>query len=81
MNTAQKAAIKALEAAFLLLARSNMVMVGVDDNLIVTVEDDELEREVRNSSSCEAVFARDNRNHPGTTTIKTRGVYRDSGGA
>lgn len=81
MNTAQKTAIKALEAAFLLLARSKLVMVGSDDTLIVTVEDDELEGEMRYSSTCEVLRARENRKHPGTTTIKTRGVYRESGGA
>ena len=77
----QVAAIKKLEAALLGVKRAGLAMVGVDDNLLITVADAELADVSLRTSSCEAVQARHNADRPGTTALKHYGCYRDSGGA
>lgn len=81
LTPTQKRAVRALELAFQGLARSKMVMVSIDDALIVTVDDDELEREMRHTSSCGAILQRDNRSHPGTAQVNHHRVFLSGGGA
>jgi hypothetical protein len=79
MKANQIAAIKKLEAAFLSCKRAGLTMCGIDDSLFVTVDGDEFEDEVRAMSGPEAMLNRANSGHQDTNTIKTYGVYRDSG--
>jgi hypothetical protein len=81
MKKNQIAAIKKLEAALLSIKRAGLVLVGIDDNVFASVDDEDLENEMRRSSSCEAILARSNSDHGGTTHVKHYGCYRDSGGA
>lgn len=81
MKKNQLEAIKQLEAAFLRIKRAGLVMVGIDDNLHVTVADDSLNDEMNARSGCEAILERANTGHKGTDTVKHYGVYLDSGGA
>lgn len=81
MKKNQVEAIKQLEAALLRIKRAGLVLVGIDSNLHITVADDALQDEMRSTSSCEAILARANGDHEGTDTVKTYGVYLDSGGA
>lgn len=81
MKKNQLEAIKQLEAAFLRIKRAGLVMVGVDDNLFATVQDDALQDEIRERSSCEAILHRCNTDHADTAAVKHYGVYLDSGGA
>ena len=81
MKPNQLAAIKKLEAALLSIKRAGLVLVGIDDNVYASVNDEALENEMRRSSSCEAILARSNSDHDGTTHVRHYGCYRDSGGA
>lgn len=81
MKKNQMEAIKQLEAALLRIKRAGLVLVGIDSNLHVTVADEALQDEIRATSSCEAILARANGDHEDTDTVKTYGVYLDSGGA
>lgn len=79
MKTNQIAAFKKLEAAFLSCKRAGLVMCGIDDSIYVTVDDDDFDDQVRERSSPEAMLNRSNSGHEDTETIRTYGVYRDSG--
>lgn len=75
----QKDAIKKLEQALLSCKRAGLVMVGIDDNLHITVDDEDLVREVEGSSHAEAILQRNSADHPDCHRVKSYGVYRDSG--
>ena len=75
----QKDAIKKLEQALLSCKRAGLAMVGVDDNLHITVDDEDLVREVGESSHTQAMLQRSNIDHPDHHRVKHYGVYRDSG--
>lgn len=81
MKKNQLAALKKLEAALLSCKRAGLVLVGIDSNLHVTVADDALQDEIRRRSSCEAILERANTGHEDTDTVKSYGIYLDSGGA
>lgn len=81
MKKNQLEAIKQLEAALLRIKRAGLVLVGIDDNLFATVADDALQDEMRARSGCEAILERANTGHEGTDSVKTYGIYLDSGGA
>lgn len=86
MKANQLAAIKKLEAALLSCKRAGLVLVGIDDSLLATVDDDWLENASRRSSACEAVLERHNTEYlnrgPSLIhSVKDYGCYRDSGGA
>jgi len=81
MKKNQLAAIKKLEAALLSCKRAGLVLCGIDSNLHVTVDDDALQDEIRSRSSCEAILERANTGHEDTDTVKSYGIYLDSGGA
>lgn len=81
MRANQEAAIKKLEAALLSCKRAGLVLVGIDSNLHVTVDDEALQDEIRCRSSCEAILERANTGHEDTDTVKSYGIYLDSGGA
>ena len=81
MKKNQIEAIKKLEAALLSIKRAGLVLVGIDDNVFASVDDEALQDEMRRSSSCEAILARSNSDHPDTTHVRHYGCYRDSGGA
>lgn len=77
----QLAALKKLEAALLSCKRAGLVLAGIDDNLLATVEDDEFIEAAQRDSTCEVMLSRNNTNHPLTYTVKHYHCYRDSGGA
>jgi hypothetical protein len=81
MKKNQIDAIKQLETALLRIKRAGLVLVGIDDNVYASVDDEALQDEMRRSSSCEAILARSNSDHVGTTHVRHYGCYRDSGGA
>jgi hypothetical protein len=81
MKKDQLEAIKQLEAALLRIRRAGLVMVGIDDNLFVTVKDAALQDEMNARSGCEAILERNNTGHKNTETVNSYGVYLDSGGA
>lgn len=81
MKPNQLAAIKKLEAALLSIKRAGLSMVGIDDSLFASLNDDDLAAESRRWSACEAVLERANTGHKGTASVKHYGVYLDSGGA
>lgn len=76
----QEAAIKKLEAALLSVKRAGLVLVGIDDSLHITVDDEDLTEAARRDSNVEAVLARNNSGHPGTQHVKHYGCFLDSGG-
>lgn len=81
MKKNQIEAIKKLEAALLSIKRAGLVLVGIDDGLIASVYDDELKAEILERSSCQAILSRANTGHTDTDSVKSYGVYLDSGGA
>jgi hypothetical protein len=80
LTKVQTDAIKKLEAGFLACKRAGLVFCGIDDNLICTSGGDAFSDESNASSPCEAMIQRVNGGVP-TKTVKTYGVYLDSGGA
>lgn len=81
MKPSQLAAIKKLEAALLSVKRAGLVLAGIDDGLIATVEDDAFIHAAQRESTCEAILARCNTGHPLAHSVNHYGCYRDSGGA
>lgn len=75
----QQAALKKLEAALLSVKRSGLVLVGCDDALLATVNDDALAEAAQRDSSVEAVLARINYEVDTAWSVKHYGSYRDSG--
>lgn len=81
MNKSQEEAIRQLEKALLRMKRNGLAMVGSDDCLIVVVEDEEFQQAAMEDSSCEAARSMRRDCHPNSASVKTYGVYLDSGGA
>ncbi|MDH4602432.1 MULTISPECIES: hypothetical protein [Pseudomonas syringae group] len=79
MNKNQQDALEQLEAALKLCKHVGLAIVGVDSDLYATVYDGAFKAKSRVMSSCEAVLDRSNDDHGGTATVKTHGVYLDSG--
>jgi hypothetical protein len=70
----QHSAVKDLEAA---LRR----VVGVDDALLATVRNHDLEQDLQSQSACEAILERQNNDFPLTQHVNHYGCYRASGSA
>lgn len=75
----QQAALKKLEAALLSVKRAGLVLVGCDDGLLATVNDEALADEMQQSSGVEAILARYNYQADAAWSVKHYGCYRDSG--
>lgn len=81
MKKNQLEAIKQLEAALLRIKRAGLVLVGIDGNIVASVNDDALKVERRARSGVEAILDRINNDHPGAAAVNHHGAYLDSGGA
>ena len=81
MKKNQLEAIKQLEAALLRIKRAGLVLVGIDDGIVATVNDEALTTGRRARSSVEVILDRLNDHHPGTEAVNDYGIYLDSGGA